>query len=79
MGAMGVLRAAGFSAVKNQPLYHSNQSVQSTYKHFHDKLLKLKDTMKTYVGKKVAVKRHEIMVNMVSQIDEEVNLRDFDF
>lgn len=53
------------------------QDKASSYQHFFDKLLLLKDTTKTCAGKAVGAKRHEIMVKAVEAMDEEFALADF--
>lgn len=42
--------------------------------HFHEKLFRLKDMMKTPTGIKMAQKRHDVMVTFVQQIEEEYSM-----
>lgn len=53
------------------------QDWYSTYKHFHDKLLLLKDCMKTETGKIVGARRHEYMAAAIDALDTEFDLADF--
>lgn len=62
---------------KDLPKELPAQDEFSTYQHFFDKLLSLKDTMKTATGKAVGLKRHEIMAKAVEAIDHEFALTDF--
>jgi len=47
----------------------------STVDHFYEKLLKLKDMMKTQTGKKMALKRHQFMELYLSQLFAEIDGR----
>jgi len=42
--------------------------------HFHEKLFRLKDMMKTPTAIKMAQKRHDLMVTFVQQIEEEYSM-----
>ncbi|KAG0243657.1 metal dependent phosphohydrolase [Mortierella sp. GBAus27b] len=42
--------------------------------HFHEKLFRLKDMMKTPAGIKMAQKRHDVMVSFVQDIEEEFSM-----
>ncbi|KAF9574822.1 hypothetical protein EC968_005300 [Mortierella alpina] len=42
--------------------------------HFHEKLFRLKDMMKTNAAIKMAKKRHDLMVSFVAQIEEEYSM-----
>ena len=42
--------------------------------HFHEKLFRLKDMMKTPTAIKMAQKRHDVMVSFVRQIEEEYSM-----
>ncbi|KAG0212058.1 hypothetical protein BGX28_006956 [Mortierella sp. GBA30] len=44
--------------------------------HFHEKLFRLKDMMKTSTAKKMAKKRHDLMVSFVHQIEEEYSMEE---
>ncbi|KIM40609.1 hypothetical protein M413DRAFT_73097 [Hebeloma cylindrosporum] len=64
IGAFGVMRCAAYSTVTNRPLHtpaedpqHSNTAIQ----HFHDKLLNIRDRLKTEPGKKLGDKRHRVV------------------
>ena len=39
--------------------------------HFHDKLLLLKDEMKTQEGRRLAEERHEFLVKFVDEMEKE--------
>ncbi|CAN6667810.1 hypothetical protein TRVA0_039S01442 [Trichomonascus vanleenenianus] len=76
MGAFGVFRAAGYSCAKGNPLYDSERT-DTCHAHFADKLLKLKDSLKTEMGRQVGKKRHEIMQQVNDLILSEYALEDF--
>ncbi|KAF9950774.1 hypothetical protein BGZ72_007632 [Mortierella alpina] len=44
--------------------------------HFHEKLFRLKDMMKTSAAIKMAKKRHDLMVSFVAQIEEEYSMEE---
>lgn len=52
--------------------------MDSMYNHFFVKLLKVPDTMKTDLGKRVALKRLDIMERTVKLAKEEYEMADFD-
>lgn len=75
IGAIGIARAFTYGGYKNRVLYdpeiapnlHMNKeeyknSTTPTINHFYEKLLKLKDLMKTESGKKIAAERHDFML-----------------
>ncbi|WP_342329747.1 HD domain-containing protein [Pedobacter sp. FW305-3-2-15-E-R2A2] len=75
IGAIGIARAFTYGGYKNRVLYdpeiapnlHMNKeeyknSATPTINHFYEKLLKLKDLMKTESGKKIATERHDFML-----------------
>ncbi|KAL6643235.1 hypothetical protein ACP70R_021416 [Stipagrostis hirtigluma subsp. patula] len=51
--------------------YMSKEEKQTSINHFHEKLFKLKDMMKTEAGKKRAEKRHTFMEAFVAEFYEE--------
>lgn len=80
IGAIGIARTFNYGGFKNRPLYNPNiqpnlnmskeeykNSESPTLNHFYEKLLLLKDKMNTETGKKIAQKRHDFMVNFLSQ------------
>ncbi|KAF8307752.1 hypothetical protein DL93DRAFT_2087733 [Clavulina sp. PMI_390] len=80
IGAFGVMRCAAYSAVHDTPLHFppapattSDEAAprDSVIQHFHDKLLHIKDRMKTGPGKKMAEKRHAFMLSFLSAVDDE--------
>jgi len=75
IGAIGIARAFTYGGYKNRVLYdpeiapnlHMSKeeyknSTTPTINHFYEKLLKLKDLMKTESGKKIAAERHGFML-----------------
>lgn len=49
-----------------------NEYETSCVQHFHDKLLRLKDRMKTIQGRRMAVSRQEMMQLFLRQLEAEV-------
>ena len=85
IGAIGIARAFNYGGFKNRPLYDPNiepveilskesyvKNTGPTINHFYEKLLKLKDLMKTEKGKELAIKRHEYMCGFLEQFYTEV-------
>lgn len=89
IGAIGVARCFTFAGAKGNPLYDPNvqprdrlskedymktEKKQNTaINHFHEKLFKVRDLMKTQSGKKMADQRHEFMKQFVEQFVDEWN------
>lgn len=84
IGAIGIARAFAYGGSKGRLLHNPNhESVQynsiedyqksnaPTIQHFYDKLLKLKDLIKTNKGKELAEERHQFMLNFLNQFYKE--------
>lgn len=85
IGAIGIARAFTYGGYKNRVLYDPNikpnlnmskeeykNSTAPTINHFYEKLLRLKDLMKTDEGKKMAHQRHDFMLAYLEQFYTEV-------
>ncbi len=84
MGAIGIARAFTYGAIKNRLFHDPEQKPQNfsstkdykkssapTINHFYEKLLLLKDLMKTQTGRKMAESRHQFMKAYLDQFYEE--------
>ncbi len=84
IGAIGIARAFAYGGYKNRRLYDPDSPPQmhqtfeqykksnsSTINHFYEKLLLLKDMMNTNTAKRIAERRHEVMVQYLSQFMDE--------
>ncbi|XP_061991040.1 uncharacterized protein LOC133709343 [Rosa rugosa] len=85
IGAIGIARCFTFGGSRNRVLHDPNiqprsglskekymkKEEQTTVNHFHEKLLKLKDLMKTKAGRKRAEKRHKFMEEFLVEFYEE--------
>ncbi|KAL5224687.1 hypothetical protein ABZP36_011326 [Zizania latifolia] len=86
IGAIGIARCFTYGGSKNHTLhdpkilprdnlskekYMCKEEKQTSINHFHEKLFKLKDMMKTEAGKKRAEKRHKLMEDFVAEFYEE--------
>lgn len=85
IGAIGIARAFTYGGYKNRVLYNPEikpnlnmskeeykNSTAPTINHFYEKLLLLKDLMKTEEGKRIAEQRHEFMLSYLEQFYSEV-------
>jgi uncharacterized protein len=87
IGAIGIARTFTYGGTKNRPLYDpavpyiENISKEAymaqqganppTINHFYEKLLRLKDMMKTDSGKAMAEQRHAFMETFLQQFYDE--------
>ncbi|KZV15372.1 hypothetical protein F511_20357 [Dorcoceras hygrometricum] len=85
IGAIGIARCFTFGGNRNMVLHdpqikprsdlskekYMNKDHQTTVNHFHEKLLKLKDLMKTKAGQKRAERRHKFMEEFLLEFYEE--------
>lgn len=80
IGAIGIARAFTYGGYKNRPMYdpaivpdmHMSKeayknSAAPTINHFYEKLLRLKDLMRTEKGKQLAEIRHQFMLTYLDQ------------
>lgn len=80
IGALGIARAFTYGGYKNRVLYNPEikpklnmtkeeykNTTAPTINHFYEKLLLLKDLMKTPTGKAMAQQRHEFMLTYLDQ------------
>jgi uncharacterized protein len=85
IGAIGIARAFTYGGYKNRVLYDPEIKPQlnmtkeeyknttaPTINHFYEKLLLLKDLMKTQEGRKMAEQRHQFMLDYLDQFYLEV-------
>lgn len=84
IGAIGIARAFAYGGKKGQPIYDPSLQVReemsleeyrkgksSSVHHFYEKLLKLKDLLNTNTAKKMAEKRHQMMMLFLEQFYQE--------
>ncbi len=85
IGAIGIARAFSYGGHKGREFYNPDKKPQQyndamayrksdspTINHFYEKLLLLKDLMKTEAGKKMALQRHEYMEGFLQQFYSEM-------
>jgi uncharacterized protein len=86
IGAIGIARAFSYGGFRNRQIYNPElQPLETltkesyvknngpTINHFYEKLLKLKDMMKTQTGKELAIERHHFMCSFLDQFYKEVH------
>ncbi|MBP5552714.1 MAG: HD domain-containing protein [Spirochaetales bacterium] len=67
LGAIGIARTFAFGG-------EHGRSIESTIRHFHEKLLLLKDGMNTPEAKAIAKERHAYLEDFLSRYEREENL-----
>ena len=67
IGAIGIARTFAFGGERKRRL-------ADTVQHFYDKLLLLKDEMNTNEGKRIAKYRHEMMVEFLKELEDNMNI-----
>lgn len=85
IGAVGIARAFAFGGKHGRPIFDPRSNSQtistredylsnraSTLEHFDQKLLLLRDRMKTKAGRELANERHQFMLDFLSQFRKEV-------
>lgn len=74
IGAIGIVRATEYGAVKGRLFYSSNEkNDNTTLDHFHNKLLKLNDLMLTDTGKELSSERHRFLLLFLSEFHKELD------
>jgi len=84
IGAIGVARAFAYGGSKERPLYDPNKKAQkinttknyrklssSTFHHFEEKLLLLKNLMNTKTAREIAKERNDFMKKYLKQFLDE--------
>lgn len=85
LGAIGIARCFSFGGFRNREMYNPEKKAKqhnsfeeykanndgTSVNHFYEKLLLLKDRMKTEKGKELAKARHEYMVGFLEQFMKE--------
>lgn len=86
IGAIGIARAFAYGGNKNRPMYVPEMKAElhdsfeayanaegHTINHFYEKLLLLKDRLHTPTARNIGEKRHQIMLNFLSDFYAEWN------
>jgi uncharacterized protein len=84
IGAVGIARCFNYGGFKNRAIFDPaikpnlsmtkeqyKKSTAPSINHFYEKLLLLKDKMKTTTGRKIAIKRHIVMEQFLEQFYRE--------
>lgn len=87
IGAIGIARAFNYGGSKGREIYNPEippkelnstddykSRISPTINHFYEKLLLLKDMMKTGEGKRLATERHEFLELYLKQFFKEANI-----
>ncbi|KAI0303699.1 hypothetical protein B0F90DRAFT_1313952 [Multifurca ochricompacta] len=74
IGAFGIMRCAAYSAVSKRALHAPDGDADqphSAIQHFHDKLLHIRERLKTAPGRQMAEQRHKLMVDFLAAVEDE--------
>ncbi|KAJ1308095.1 hypothetical protein OPQ81_002158 [Rhizoctonia solani] len=74
IGAFGIMRVAAYSAAVNRALHtppDDSHVSETSVQHFHDKLLHIKDRLKTSQGQVLGAQRHQLMLHFLDAVDKE--------
>lgn len=86
IGAIGIARAFAYGGSHGRLIYDPNEKPvlakseadyrkgnHATLTHFYEKLLLLTDMMTTEEGKRIAIHRHQVLVDYLKEFAEEIN------
>ncbi|KAJ7761976.1 hypothetical protein DFH07DRAFT_739675 [Mycena maculata] len=76
IGAFGIMRCAAYSAAVNRPLYipaDEPRVNESAIQHFHDKLVLIRDRLKTAQGRALGERRHRVLLTFIASVEDEYN------
>lgn len=73
LGAIGIARTFAYGGIHGQLIYHPQRQKGTSIEHFYDKLLKLRYSMNTTEGAKIAEERHLILTDFLESFFEEWN------
>ncbi|KAG7451312.1 uncharacterized protein BT62DRAFT_883474 [Guyanagaster necrorhizus] len=79
IGAFGVMRCAAYTVSINKPLHtppHDPASGDSAIQHFHDKLIHIKERLKTEPGKLMGQRRHKLLLDFLASVEDEYECRE---
>ncbi|KAJ7227354.1 hypothetical protein GGX14DRAFT_693275 [Mycena pura] len=74
IGAFGIMRCAAYSAAVNRPLHVPSGDPgvnDSAIGHFHEKLVLIRDRLKTSPGKVLGEKRHGVLLAFMASVEDE--------
>src|SRR5690625_728521 len=67
LGAIGIARTFAYGGANDQAMHSDVNDKQTSIQHFHDKLLKLKQTLHTKTAQSLAHERHVFMERFLNQ------------
>lgn len=70
LGAIGIVRTIEYGHSAGRAFY-SSEDVPTTFDHFHEKLLRLSESMNTEIGKRLAKEREQFMVEFLERYQAE--------
>ncbi|TFK74194.1 hypothetical protein BDN72DRAFT_833918 [Pluteus cervinus] len=74
IGAFGIMRCAAYSSITNHALHtppHDPKEPESAIQHFHEKLIHIRDRLKTEPGRILGARRHKVLLDFLASVDEE--------
>ncbi|KAJ7476068.1 hypothetical protein FB451DRAFT_266078 [Mycena latifolia] len=77
IGAFGIMRCAAYTTAVNRPLHVPSDdpaAKDSAIQHFYDKLVLIRDRLKTEPGKVLGEKRHRVLLDFMAQVEDEYSI-----
>ncbi|TDR54838.1 HD domain-containing protein [Paenilisteria rocourtiae] len=75
IGAIGIARCFTYGGAKGRPIYNLENMESSSIQHFYDKLLVIKDRIKTNTAKQIAYSRHDMILTFLKNFKSECNIQ----
>ena len=71
IGAIGIARAFAYGGKKSRPIFVGSIDDDSSFAHFHQKLLHVAFLLNTKTAKRIAIRRHHFLKRFVKRFGEE--------